>query len=151
MREPISVKRYAGSRFYDTAHARYVTLDDLREWRERGIAFTVHDARRGRTCLAPCWPLIQGRVDSRDHARKQNPWAVDPVLRDDPDDAPRGLLPHLLAGGHMPKVDGHSRRIVGMTAQFNDRHSQKGYMLVEQSGPISIGHRSLLGNVLFGL
>jgi polyhydroxyalkanoate synthesis regulator protein len=47
MREPISVKRYAGSRFYDTAHARYVTLDDLREWRERGIAFTVRDAETG--------------------------------------------------------------------------------------------------------
>jgi PHB accumulation regulatory protein len=47
MREPISVKRYAGSRFYDTVHARYVTLDDLREWRERGIAFTVRDAETG--------------------------------------------------------------------------------------------------------
>ena len=47
MREPISVKRYAGSRFYDTAHARYVSLEDLREWRERGIAFTVRDAETG--------------------------------------------------------------------------------------------------------
>ena len=47
MREPILVKRYAGSRLYDTARARYVTVDELREWRVRGIAFVVREADTG--------------------------------------------------------------------------------------------------------
>jgi polyhydroxyalkanoate synthesis regulator protein len=40
---PKLVKRYARSRLYDTEAARYVTLADLQEWRERGLAFTVLD------------------------------------------------------------------------------------------------------------
>ena len=47
MRAPILVKRYAGSRLYDTSKARYVTIDELRQWRERGIAFEVGDADNG--------------------------------------------------------------------------------------------------------
>jgi polyhydroxyalkanoate synthesis regulator protein len=47
MREPILVKRYAGSRFYDTSKARYVTIEELREWRNRGIAFEVREAETG--------------------------------------------------------------------------------------------------------
>jgi polyhydroxyalkanoate synthesis regulator protein len=47
MREPILVKRYAGSRLYDTAQARYVSLEELREWRARRIAFEVRDAETG--------------------------------------------------------------------------------------------------------
>jgi polyhydroxyalkanoate synthesis regulator protein len=47
MRELILVKRYAASRLYDTARARYVTVEDLREWRERGIAFEVREAETG--------------------------------------------------------------------------------------------------------
>ena len=47
MREPILVKRYAGSRLYDTSKARYVTVEDLREWRNRRIAFEVREAETG--------------------------------------------------------------------------------------------------------
>ena len=47
MREPILVKRYAGSRLYDTSKARYVTIEELREWRNRGIAFEVREAETG--------------------------------------------------------------------------------------------------------
>jgi hypothetical protein len=43
MREPILVKRYAGSRLYDTSKARYVTVEELREWRNRRIAFEVRE------------------------------------------------------------------------------------------------------------
>jgi polyhydroxyalkanoate synthesis repressor PhaR len=46
-REPILVKRYATRRLYDTVAARYVTLDDLRQWKERGVAFEVRDAETG--------------------------------------------------------------------------------------------------------
>jgi hypothetical protein len=41
---PKLIKRYAQSRLYDTQAARYVTISDLREWRTRGLAFTVVDA-----------------------------------------------------------------------------------------------------------
>ena len=47
MREPILVKRYAGSRLYDTSKARYVTIEELREWRSRGIALEVREAETG--------------------------------------------------------------------------------------------------------
>jgi len=47
MRQSILVKRYAGSRLYDTAAGRYVSLDDLRHWRDRGIPFEVRDAATG--------------------------------------------------------------------------------------------------------
>ena len=44
MHEPILVKRYAGSRLYDTVKARYVTVEELRDWHERGTLFEVRDA-----------------------------------------------------------------------------------------------------------
>jgi polyhydroxyalkanoate synthesis regulator protein len=39
----ILIKRYARSRLYDTANRRYVTLDELREWRRLRVAFVVID------------------------------------------------------------------------------------------------------------
>ena len=45
--QPILVKHYAGSRLYDTAAARYVTLNDLKRWQERGVLFEVRDADTG--------------------------------------------------------------------------------------------------------
>lgn len=44
---PILVKRYAQSRFYETANARYVTLDELRQWARERVVFTVRDAETG--------------------------------------------------------------------------------------------------------
>jgi polyhydroxyalkanoate synthesis regulator protein len=43
----ILVKRYARSRFYDTTHGRYVTVEELRRWRREGVAFAVQDAETG--------------------------------------------------------------------------------------------------------
>ncbi len=43
----ILIKRYARSRLYDAANARYVTLDDLRQWTRERVAFTVRDAETG--------------------------------------------------------------------------------------------------------
>jgi polyhydroxyalkanoate synthesis regulator protein len=43
----IVVKRYGGSRLYDTAKARYVTVDELRRWKSSGIPFEVRDAESG--------------------------------------------------------------------------------------------------------
>jgi hypothetical protein len=36
MQEPILIKRYAGSRLYDTSKARYVTVEELRKWSRAG-------------------------------------------------------------------------------------------------------------------
>jgi hypothetical protein len=43
--EPILVKRYAGSRLYDTEGPRYVTLDDLVQWQARGFRFEVREGK----------------------------------------------------------------------------------------------------------
>jgi polyhydroxyalkanoate synthesis regulator protein len=45
--QPILIKRYAGSRLYDPAAARYVTLEQLRRCQAQGVSFTVIDARTG--------------------------------------------------------------------------------------------------------
>jgi polyhydroxyalkanoate synthesis regulator protein len=45
--QPILVKRYARSRLYDTCTSRYVSLDELRDWRARGIEFVVRDVETG--------------------------------------------------------------------------------------------------------
>jgi polyhydroxyalkanoate synthesis regulator protein len=44
---PIIVRRYAGSRLYDTVAGRYLTVDDLRQWLKDGVAFQVHDGETG--------------------------------------------------------------------------------------------------------
>jgi polyhydroxyalkanoate synthesis repressor PhaR len=43
----ILVKRYAGTRLYDTTNRRYVTLEQLRNWAAEGMAFAVIDAATG--------------------------------------------------------------------------------------------------------
>ena len=44
---PILVRRYAGSRLYDTAARRYLTIEDLREWLRDGVVFEVRDSTSG--------------------------------------------------------------------------------------------------------
>ena len=43
----ILVKRYARSRLYDTQNQTYVSVDQLREWVAKGVAFTVVDTETG--------------------------------------------------------------------------------------------------------
>ena len=44
---PILVKRYAGSRLYDTVALRYLTVSDLRAWADNDVHFVVVDAETG--------------------------------------------------------------------------------------------------------
>jgi polyhydroxyalkanoate synthesis regulator protein len=44
---PILIKRYGGSRHYDTQHLRYVTRDDLADLILNGERFVVRDAETG--------------------------------------------------------------------------------------------------------
>jgi polyhydroxyalkanoate synthesis regulator protein len=43
----IVIRRYGRSRLYDAAGGRYVTVETLRHWRDRAIAFTVIDVETG--------------------------------------------------------------------------------------------------------
>jgi polyhydroxyalkanoate synthesis regulator protein len=46
--EPILIKRYAGTRLYDTNGLRYLTLANLQNWRKRRVPFVVREAETGR-------------------------------------------------------------------------------------------------------
>ncbi|WP_428489437.1 polyhydroxyalkanoate synthesis regulator DNA-binding domain-containing protein [Rhodopila sp.] len=41
------VKRYARSRLYDAASQRYVTVEQLRGWGAKGVAFSAIDSETG--------------------------------------------------------------------------------------------------------
>jgi polyhydroxyalkanoate synthesis regulator protein len=43
----ILVKRYAANRLYDTTNRRYVSVEQLREWQGKGVAFSVTEAESG--------------------------------------------------------------------------------------------------------
>jgi polyhydroxyalkanoate synthesis regulator protein len=43
----ILVKRYAGSRLYDTENQRYVSIEQLKGWVADGVVFTVLDIETG--------------------------------------------------------------------------------------------------------
>ena len=43
----ILIKRFARSRFYDAANRRYVSIEELRQWRREGVSFVVRDAETG--------------------------------------------------------------------------------------------------------
>ena len=45
--DPITIKKYANRRLYNTATSSYVTLDHLADMVKRGPEFNVHDAKTG--------------------------------------------------------------------------------------------------------
>src|ERR1700740_3677154 len=45
--EPVTIKKYANRRLYNTATSSYVTLEDLAAMVKRGEDFVVHDAKNG--------------------------------------------------------------------------------------------------------
>ncbi|MDJ0685044.1 MAG: polyhydroxyalkanoate synthesis repressor PhaR [Alphaproteobacteria bacterium] len=45
--EPITIKKYANRRLYNTATSSYVTLDHLCQMVKDGVDFAVHDAKSG--------------------------------------------------------------------------------------------------------
>lgn len=45
--QPILVKRYAHSRLYHTRNQCYVSIEQLRGWATRGVAFSVIDTETG--------------------------------------------------------------------------------------------------------
>ncbi|WP_137388254.1 polyhydroxyalkanoate synthesis repressor PhaR [Rhodoligotrophos defluvii] len=45
--KPITIKKYANRRLYNTATSSYVTLDDLADMVKQGLEFAVYDAKTG--------------------------------------------------------------------------------------------------------
>ena len=45
--DPITIKKYANRRLYNTASSSYITLDDLSQMTRQGIDFRVLDAKSG--------------------------------------------------------------------------------------------------------
>ena len=45
--QPVTIKKYANRRLYNTGTSTYVTLEDLAEMVKRGEDFVVHDAKTG--------------------------------------------------------------------------------------------------------
>ena len=45
--QSILVKRYARSRVYDTQSRSYVSVEQLRGWAAKGVAFSVIDSETG--------------------------------------------------------------------------------------------------------
>ena len=45
--QPILIKRYARSRLYDTRNECYISVEQLRGWAARGIAFAIVDTETG--------------------------------------------------------------------------------------------------------
>ena len=46
-KEPVTIKKYANRRLYNTGASTYVTLEDLAEMVKRGEDFLVYDAKSG--------------------------------------------------------------------------------------------------------
>ena len=46
-KEPITIKKYANRRLYNTSTSKYVTLDDLSQMVKAGDEFVVVDAKSG--------------------------------------------------------------------------------------------------------
>ena len=45
--EPVTIKKYANRRLYNTAASSYVTLDNLAQMVKEGVDFVVYDAKTG--------------------------------------------------------------------------------------------------------
>ena len=50
--QSILVKQYARSRLYDTQNHGYVSVDQLRGWAAKGVAFSVLDTETGEDVTA---------------------------------------------------------------------------------------------------
>lgn len=64
---PTVVRKYANRRLYNTATARFVTLDDLHTMVKRGEAFVVEDAKSGRDLTCSVLAQIISEEETKGH------------------------------------------------------------------------------------
>jgi polyhydroxyalkanoate synthesis repressor PhaR len=91
---PITIKKYANRRLYNTATSSYVTLDDLCQMVKQGIEFTVYDAKTGDDITRPV--LTQIIVEEEGKGQNLLPITVLRQLIGFYGDSLQGLVPHYL-------------------------------------------------------
>ena len=64
-KEPITIKKYANRRLYNTATSKYVTLDDLSQMVKAGEEFVVVDAKSGDDITRPVLTQIIFEEESK--------------------------------------------------------------------------------------
>ena len=65
---PITIKKYANRRLYNTATSCYVTLDYLAQLVKTGAEFAVYDAKTGKISPARCSPTSSLKKSPRGRA-----------------------------------------------------------------------------------
>ena len=63
---PITIKKYANRRLYNTGTSTYVTLEDLAEMVKKGEDFTVQDAKTGDDITHPVLTQIIFELENKD-------------------------------------------------------------------------------------
>ncbi len=66
--EPITIKKYANRRLYNTATSSYVTLDHLCQMVKEGVDFVVYDAKSGEDITRP----VLTQIIVEEEAKGQN-------------------------------------------------------------------------------
>lgn len=66
--EPITIKKYANRRLYNTATSSYVTLDHLCQMVKEGVEFVVYDAKSGEDITRP----VLTQIIVEEEAKGQN-------------------------------------------------------------------------------
>lgn len=66
--EPITIKKYANRRLYNTATSSYVTLDHLSQMVKEGVDFVVYDAKSGEDITRP----VLTQIIVEEEAKGQN-------------------------------------------------------------------------------
>ena len=64
--EPITIKKYANRRLYNTGTSTYVTLEDLADMVKKGEDFTVQDAKTGDDITHPVLTQIIFELENRE-------------------------------------------------------------------------------------
>ena len=63
---PVTIKKYANRRLYNTGTSTYVTLDDLAEMVKKGEDFTVQDAKTGEDITHPVLTQIIFELENKE-------------------------------------------------------------------------------------
>ena len=116
--EPVTIKKYANRRLYNTGTSTYVTLEDLAAMVKTGEDFVVYDAKTGEDITRSVLAQIifeQENKEGQNSVADRLPAPADPVLRRQHADAGAALSRslHRVAdprAGEVPQSDGASLR-----------------------------------------
>ena len=105
--QPITIKKYANRRLYNTATSSYVTLDDLCQMVKEGIEFTVFDAKSGEDITRSV--LTQIIVEEESKGQNLLPISFLRQLIGFYGDSLQGLVPRYLEQSMMAFIENQDR------------------------------------------